>query len=167
MPKPAPQYPPADLKDLEACPACGSNRIACVLHSDLDFCTQCHKCWERLRAGDAFTIDGEMMSFHTPCDNCAFRGNSEERADREGWSSLQHKLAVGGSFYCHKGVPFNVIHPDSNAMVDPGERAFEFPKLVARLDLAGDGTPYKAYDTNRMRLCRGYLNAHIGPLLKG
>ena len=166
MPKPAYQFPP-ELKDLEACPSCGSNRIACVLHSDLDFCVACHKCWERLRAGDAYTVDGEPMAFHTPCDNCAFRGGSEERKDREGWEDLQHSLSVGGAFYCHKGVPFSVIHPDSNALVDAGDRAFEFPKRPARIDLAGACKPYQTYDTARMRLCRGYLNAHIGPLLKG
>lgn len=163
MPK---QYS-GDLADLTACPACGSGRIACVMHSDLDFCTQCHKCWERLRVGDAFTVDGELMAFSTPCDNCAFRGSSEERKDPEKWEELQLSLAVGGSFYCHKGVPFSVIHPDSTAMVDPGERDFEFPKREARLDLAGACRPYKTYDTARMRLCRGYLNAHIGPLQKG
>ncbi len=33
-------------------------------------------------------------------------------------------------------------------------------------DLAGKCHPYSAYDTDRMRLCRGYLNAHVAPLLK-
>jgi hypothetical protein len=157
------EYVP-DERILEACPSCGSGRIACVMHTELDFCMSCHRVWERLPPDEPYTIDGEQLAFNVPCDNCAFRGNSEERADAEGWRYLQNTLARGGEFYCHKGVPFTV---KSGAQItDPHSRPFEFPKVTASVDLAGKCHPYQMYDKTRMRLCRGYLNAHVAPLLK-
>jgi hypothetical protein len=149
-----------DPRDLEACPACGSGRIACVLglKDRLDFCMQCHRVWERLPLDEPYTIDGEQLAFRRPCDNCAFRGDSKERADRDGWQHLQSMLGNGGEFYCHKGVPFNPMRE--------GGEGFEFPKKESTVDLAGTCHPYQHYDKDRMRLCRGYLNAHIGPLVK-
>lgn len=155
----------ADKRILEACPACGSHRIACVMHTDLDFCIKCQRVWERLSADEPYTVDDEQMAFSVPCDNCAFRGKSPEREDSERWRDLQWSLEHGGQFFCHKGVPFTAVGPDGKS-VEVAERNFEFPKRVARLDLAGRCQPYQAYDTNRMRLCRGFLNAHVLPQMK-
>jgi hypothetical protein len=158
-----------DPRDLEACPACGSGRIACVLglKDRLDFCMQCQRVWEPIPLDEPYTLDGEQLPFQVPCDNCAFRGNSPERAQEEGefWKHLQLELAYGGQFYCHKGVPFSVVD-GSTGLVDPTDRGFEFPRIQKSADIAGKCHPYQAYDTERMRLCRGYLNAHVGPLLK-
>lgn len=152
-----------------ACPSCGSGRIACVLglQERLDFCMKCHRVWEPLPAGEPYTIDGEQLAFKIPCDNCAYRGNSVERQDPEGWRDLQQMLENGGEFYCHKGVPFSVVDPKApGALVDAGDRGFEFPRKESSVDIGGECQPYQHYDKDRMRLCRGYLNAHIGQLLK-
>lgn len=155
-----------DERILEACPACGSGRICCVIGQDMDFCIACKLVWERLRAGDPYTVDGEQLAFKTPCDNCAFRGGSAERKDPEGWNHLQQMLAGGGAFYCHKGVPFNVMNEEGTGPVHSEDRAFIFPRKEGKVDLAGTCHPYQHYDTARMRLCRGYLNAHIAPIWK-
>lgn len=149
-------------RDLEACPSCGSGRICCIvgLSDGLDFCMECHRVWERLPAGEPYTQDGEQLAFKVPCDNCAFRGHSTERAKVDDWKILQDMLAGGGQFYCHKGVPFQV---DPNRGRHEG---FEFPRKVKTVDIAGEAHPYQHYDTDHMRLCRGYLNAHIAPILK-
>lgn len=158
-----------DCRDLVACPSCGSGRIACVLGLSvdrLDFCMKCHRVWEPVPAGEPYTRDGEQLAFRVPCDNCAFRGDSTERADADGWTYLQQMLAGGGQFYCHKAVPFKVVNDLGEAAVAPGDRGFEFPRVARTVDLAGICHPYQDYDRGRMRLCRGYLNAHIGPVLK-
>jgi hypothetical protein len=158
-------------RDLEACPSCGSGRIACVLGltvDRLDFCMQCYRVWEPLPPGEPHTVDGEQLPFRVPCENCAFRGGSAERQQEDGayWQDLQQMLRSGGQFYCHKGVPFRVVNPDGEPATAPGDRGFEFPRKTATVDLAGETHPYQHYDKERMRLCRGYLNAHVGPLLK-
>lgn len=155
-------------QSLEACPACGTGRIACVvgLKERLDFCMKCHQVWEPIPAGEPYTVDTEQLPFKVPCDNCAYRGGSTERQDPEAWRDLQHTLAAGGRFYCHKGVPFNIVNGAGEAALAAGDRGFNFPKRPATVDLAGECHPYQAYDTDRMRLCRGYLNAHVAPLLK-
>jgi len=164
MPRPEPLYTP-ELHILEACPVCGSGRLLCILGLDLDLCLDCKRCWERLRPEDPYTVDGEMMAFTTPCDNCAFRGGSPERADTESWQYLQNTLARGGAFYCHKGVPFKQ-DPVTGVPIIAGKNEFDFPRKTASIDLGGAAHPYQWYDQERMRLCRGYLNAHVGPILK-
>jgi hypothetical protein len=154
-----------DIRILEACPSCRSGHLICVLGIDLDMCLDCHRAWERLRPEDAYTIDGEMMAFKTPCDNCAFRGDSPERKDKEGWTHLQAMLNGGGEFYCHKGVPLKWVL--SGLTVPDGDFGFDFPRKEAKVDIAGESHPYLHYDKARMRLCRGFLNAHIARLLKG
>lgn len=143
---------------LDACPSCSSSALVCVVGTQLDCCTTCYRVWERLPAGEPYTQDDEQMPFRIPCDDCAFRGGSDERAAAGRWQALQQSLSTGGEFYCHKGVPFKAT-PD-------GAHHYEFPRRLARVDLAGESYPYQAYDKSRMRLCRGYLNAHVGPLVK-
>jgi hypothetical protein len=154
-----------DERILEACPKCGSGRLACVVGQDFDFCMECHRIWERLAPNEAYTIDGEQMAFHIPCDNCAFRGDSLERQDAQGWAELQAMLAGGGEFYCHKGVPLKVDVSALRASRDI-DMGFDFPRKTETVDIGGQCHPYLHYDKERMRLCRGYLNAHVGPLLK-
>lgn len=153
-----------ETADLEACPACGSRRIACVGVVErlrLDFCTACLKAWERLAPGVPHLVDGEMLAFDIPCDNCAFRGKSAEREDRDRWDELQQILAHGGQFYCHKGVAFDPRVGDGESA-----RGFEFPLKTATTDLAGGCAPHEVYDVTRMRLCRGYLNRYIGGIAR-
>jgi len=154
-----------DVRLLESCPNCASGRIACVVGQDFDFCMVCHRIWERLGANEAYTIDGEQMAFKRPCDNCAFRGNSPERQDAEAWKHLQAMLAGGGEFYCHKGVPLKVDVAAIAAGRKP-DMGFDFPRKECTVDVAGEAKPYLHYDKERMRLCRGFLNAHIAPLLR-
>ena len=146
-------YVPEIVKDIPACPSCGapSTSMVSVLAGSHDVCIQCGKAWERLPKGEPYLMDGEMMPWREPCDNCAFRGNSPERADPAAWKELQDKLAAGHMFYCHKGVPFAVAK-----IAEGGETPFEFPRTA-------DG---KDFDREKMRTCRGYLNAHILPAMK-
>lgn len=154
----------AELADLTACPACGSGRIACVVGPVLDMCLSCFKAWERLPAGEPYTRDGEQLPFDVPCDNCAFRGKSAERMDKDRWEALQLSLAHGGNFFCHKAVPFRIT--DDGVSVPEVERAFEFPKKTSSVDLAGKCHPYQDYDVDKMRTCRGFLNRYIGGLAR-
>lgn len=151
---------------LTACPACNSHEIGCVLGTDLDICMACHRCWERLRPQDPFLVDGEMLPFKTPCDNCAFRGKSEERQDRERWGELQQTLALGGEFYCHKGVPMKASVEEIAAGAPDSRMAFDFPMQTRSVDIEGKCHPYQTYDRERMRPCRGYLNAFVLPLIR-
>ena len=142
------------LEDLTSCPACGSQRIAIFqVSAAYGACLDCRMAWEPIPAGEPYSVDGELMPFGKPCDNCAFRGGSTERANSDYWESLQISLANGGRFFCHKGVPFNLT--DRHGPPEQGERAFQYPR-----------TPAGGYDMDRMRHCRGYLNAHVGPVLK-
>jgi hypothetical protein len=138
-----------------------------VVGTELDCCIACFRIWERLPPDEPYTIDGEQLPFRIPCDTCAFRGGSQEREQEGGdyWRDLQQNLAMGGEFYCHKGVPFKAAVGRDGA-VTPGERPFEYPRKEATVDIAGTCHPYQHYDKDRMRLCRGYLNQHIAPLIK-
>jgi hypothetical protein len=81
------------------------------------------------------------MPFREPCDNCAFRAGSPESQDKEEWKKLMEQLRAGGQFFCHKGVPLVTVGEGARA-------SFEFPKR-----------PDGEWDRDRMRLCRGFLNA--------
>lgn len=153
-------------QDITHCPACGSDRIVRANTRDpeqYDLCLGCKRAWERLPAGEPYLRDGEMMPWKKPCDNCAWRGNSPERKDPERWALLQESIAYqNGSFYCHKGVPFKL---------NGTEVAFEYPKtttpqrkVLADFDVTlPEGL---SYDVEKMRLCRGYLNAHVIPEMR-
>lgn len=155
-----------ETSDQTTCPACSSVSIVCVLGTDLDLCLDCHKCWERVNPGEHFMVDGELLPFKKPCDNCAFRGSSEERRDRARWAELQQTLAMGGGFYCHKGVPMKATVEEIRAGVLDARLAFDFPQNVKTVDIAGACYPYPSYVREHMRTCRGYLNKFILPLFK-
>lgn len=141
--------------DLTACPACGSGRLVSVLGTDMGGCLSCMKFWERLPAGEPYLVDGEPMPFRLPCDNCAFRGKSPERLDPDTWMSLMLSLANGGEFYCHKATPF--VYLAGQTVV----KNWEHPKKRVTVDLAGECVETEVYDRERMRLCRGFLNAFV------
>lgn len=143
-----------ELAGITSCPACGSARIATMPDGKYSFCVACRKAWEPIPCGESFTVDGEPLPFATPCDTCAFRGKSPERRDGDMWDSLQFSLANGGQFYCHKGVPF-VVDPAAPVVDGAISQPFEYPKK-----------PGGGYDLEHMRICRGYLNQHVGPVLK-
>lgn len=143
------------LEQITRCPGCGSDRIVELALPDsgkFGACPACLLVWEPIPEGEAYLTDGEMLPFEKPCDNCAFRGSSTERANPDYWESLQTNLAHGGQFLCHKGVPLRVIG-ETGKQIDAHD--FEYPKKA-------DGS----YDRSRMRLCRGYLNAFVLPVLK-
>lgn len=133
---------------LKKCPKCNSgNIVRRQKHPQrpdgtfYDACRDCMAIWESIPAGEQYKRDGEMMPFHEPCDNCAFRPGSPESQDKAEWRKLIEKLRSGGQFFCHKGVPLETVGTGSLA-------SFEFPKRA-------DGE----WDRERMRTCRGYLNA--------
>lgn len=97
--------------------------------------------WESIPDGEQYTRDGEMLRFHEPCDNCAFRPGSPESQDKAEWRKLMEKLRAGGQFFCHKGVPLVTVGEGSKA-------EFDFPKL-----------PNGEWDREHMRLCAGYCKA--------
>lgn len=155
----------ADDRPLQACPNCASIALVCVLpaHLGLDGCVEGLKFWERLPAGEPYTTDGEQLPFEQPCDNCAFRGRSPERTDKERWDDLMLSLAHGGEFYCHKAVPFAFTVGEPLQV----EKPFEFPKVDKVATIRFDNIKqashaYQGYDTERMRLCRGFLNRFVG-----
>ncbi|HVJ23307.1 MAG TPA: hypothetical protein VM756_05150 [Burkholderiales bacterium] len=146
------EYQPR-LQDMTYCPACSSARIAVFEKPPYGACLDCKMAWEPIPAGEPYLVDGEPMPFEKPCDTCAFRGGSSERANKDYWESLKIALANGGRFFCHKGVPFPLVN--AQGLPELEDRAFQYPR-----------TAEGRYDMDRMRLCRGYLNAHVGPILK-
>lgn len=129
---------------------------------EYEVCIDCRKAWERLPAGEVFTRDGEMMAFDKPCDNCAFRGGSPERSDPERWQALQESITyAGGVFFCHKGVPFE-LDPEG------GDKDFEYPTVETKpVVVMGQELPASVkHEVDKMRICRGYLNAHVVPEMK-
>jgi hypothetical protein len=136
------------MKRIRKCPRCNSAELRGPMpHPEkpqgtlYQACADCLAVWEAIPEGEHFKRDGEQLAFREPCDNCAFRPGSPESQDKPQWRDLMTQLKAGGSFYCHKGVPLVTVGQNSNA-------SFDFPK----------GTDGKE-DMNRMRLCRGYLNA--------
>ena len=148
-----PEIPVAMRDTMPACPACGAVegliQFPPGLLQDADTrysgCVACRAIWESLPDGEPFLRDGELMPFVEPCDNCAFRAGSPESQDKTRWRKLLAKLKRGGRFYCHKAVP---ISPHGG---------FEFPVKRGVQDATGELGPVE--DEDRMRLCRGFLNA--------
>lgn len=145
----------APRTDLAACPACGSPSLVCVVAISIDGCVDCLRFWERLPAGEPYLTDGEPMPFRIPCDNCAFRGQSPERTDTEKWDDLMLRLAHGAEFYCHKGVPFEYHLGETR------EKDFLYPRVKRSATVDGTAHEYEGYDTEHMRLCRGFLNRFV------
>jgi hypothetical protein len=124
----------------DCCPKCKSPRLR--IHADhgvkfygrqIALCANCRTAWEPIDGAVVWDPSDPSASLSEPCDNCAFRPGSPEQADPAKWKDLIAQLRAGGTFHCHKGVP-----------LDPkGEDGFAYPK----------DRPEK------LRLCRGYLNA--------
>jgi hypothetical protein len=124
----------------DCCPKCKSRRVH--LHADHDIkfygrqlaiCANCRTVWEPIDQALIWDPSDRSASLREPCDNCAFRPGSPEQSDTEKWKELIAKLRAGGSFHCHKGVP-----------IAPGSE---------------DGFAYPKDRPEKLRLCRGYLNA--------
>jgi len=121
------------------CPRCLSTNVTTADVPDgvtfyarrLAICA-CGAAWEPIDEAFVWDRDDEYCSTQEPCDNCAFRPGSPEQANATKWNELIENLKSGGQFFCHKGVP---IDPDS-------KDGFAYPR-----------------DRNKLRLCRGYLNA--------
>jgi hypothetical protein len=96
-------------------------------------CASCRTAWEPIDGTLIWDPSDPSASLSAPCDNCAFRPGSPEQADTAKWKELIAKLRAGGTFHCHKGVP---IAPESE-----------------------DGFAYPKHKPEKLRLCRGYLNA--------
>jgi hypothetical protein len=125
---------------VDCCPTCKSPRVH--IHGDhgvkfysrqIAICANCRTAWEPIDASLIWDASDPCASLSAPCDNCAFRPGSPEQSDTAKWKELIAQLRSGAAFHCHKGVP-----------LDPeGEDGFAYPK----------DRPEK------LRLCRGYLNA--------
>ena len=143
------------------CPKCGGDNIVEFRFPTpvggsmtiMGGCNDCKIFWE------AYPDDWiEDVAVAAMCDNCAFRGNSDERADKAGWEMLMHDLIDGGGeIFCHKGVPIKMTDkpdggcvaefdfpPDAQQQVGPGPsrrcagyRAFVLKKKIQRM-MAGD-----------------------------
>ena len=142
------------MKGSDECPRCGSHRTVTFLlrpaGAELDHgqprregdelrrgCKLCATLWEPFVPDDLIIADDPMSPFVRPCDNCAFRQGSHERADPQEWQQLLASVRSGAAtFYCHKGVPISR---------DP-KHSHEHPVL-----------PDGKHDTRNMRACAGYL----------
>lgn len=131
------------MKGAEQCPRCGgamSLRVQLRNESATACCWKCDTQWEPFDPADLAVPDSETSSFKEPCDNCAFRKGSPERADPDEWRRLMADIRAGAVFFCHKGVP---VSKDPNQSHDHPKR------------------PDGSYDTDRMRTCTGYIVARL------
>lgn len=84
------------------CGGCGSDDmiLSCPGDTVYGLCRVC----ERLQEVET-RAEPELR----PCDNCAYRPESPERADPWGWAEHRTRHVEGGEpFYCHKGLPITV-----------------------------------------------------------
>jgi transcription elongation factor Elf1 len=133
------------MKGAGRCPRCKSDKTTTVEQTvttfyakTLEVCGRCGAAWEPFDPANLLDVADPHSCFTKPCDNCAFLKQSTERADKDGWQALMTNLMAGGRFYCHKGV-----------QVTPGKNhGFAYPE-----------NPDGKYNTNRLRLCRGFLNS--------
>lgn len=140
------------MKGADQCPRCASRNTADVQQVITGFyatvlrtcCNPaCGVSWEPFDPAQLLDAAHEPLgAFLQPCDNCAFRKGSPEQADAMTWERKLHELRMGARFYCHKGVP---LSPES-------DHGFAYPE--------GGRNPRK------LRLCRGYLNAIVGPAMR-
>lgn len=142
------------MKGADQCPKCASRSFVDVNEpspkgfyaSTVRVCSNCQTLWEPFEMLDLFDPTDRCASFSSPCNNCAFRKGSPEQADRAEWAKTMTSLEAGAMFFCHKGVP-----------IDPANKnGFAYP---------ADGEDTKKL-LRKGRLCRGYLNAIVGPRMK-
>lgn len=140
---------------IKKCPRCGGEKIGYdpVLQvagygPGLAVCIACECMWEPFDLNDQLDAEEPHSSFKKPCNNCAFRKGSNEQRNPAKWRALLDKLMLGGTFFCHKGVP---LAPKS----DDG---FEYPRKTIMVDFAGEQIETTVYEVMNMRLCRGYLD---------
>lgn len=136
---------PTDARDL--CPKCGGAKVTRAMLKPGTFngygpliavCVSCKALWEPVHHDLIWDPDDPLCAFKDPCNNCAFRPGSPEQRNRKEWASIKANIESSGGFYCHKGVP-----------IEPGAKhGFAYP-------VGPDGKEVR----NKMRLCRGYLNA--------
>ena len=124
----------------DQCPRCESGRIVALkvggaVHHG---CLKCQTLWEPFDVADLIDDQDPYSSFRTMCGNCAFRPDSPERQDPEGWRGLIESLAyMETPFICHKGVPLAEAGSDD---------AHDHPKR-----------PDGRHDIARARYCRGWM----------
>jgi len=112
----------------QCCPKCHGGRV--VVHDTLGYselkfywrqiatCADCRTAWEPVDESLVSDRSDARASFTQPCDNCAFRPGSPEKADTAKLKEMIASLRAGASFHCHKGVP---LAPDS-------EHGFAYPQ---------------------------------------
>jgi len=138
------------VKGADQCPCCASRRWTDVEAPSpkgfyarvIRVCANCKTLWEPFDPVETIDPDDRYASFKDPCNNCAFRKGSPEQEDKEEWAKTMASLKGGNRFYCHKGVPIDINN----------DHGFAYP---------GGGQ-----ETRKMRLCRGYLNAIVGPMFR-
>lgn len=131
----------------DQCPNCWSENIALLDMPDsgdtVAGCIECQTLWEPFDPAALCDPDDPHSAFKQMCDNCAFRPDSPERQDPEGWTALIESMGYRGiPFMCHKGLPLSSEEGQSHV----------HPVLE-------DGRP----DFERERPCRGWI-AHKGKL---
>lgn len=135
---------PAEPRD--RCPKCSAGDVTrAELHKGafhgygpvIAVCSRCRSLWEPVHHDLLWDPDDPLCAFSEPCDNCAFRPGSDELKDRKRWAEIKSSLQGTAGFYCHKGVPIEA----------GAEHGFAYPYT--------DGKPV----VQKMRLCRGWLNA--------
>lgn len=96
------------------CGGCGSSRLNTTIGTDTDtaygVCLDC----ERLQELETRAEPCQQM-----CDNCAYRRDSDERADPWAWAEHRDRHIDGGQpFYCHKGLPLGFDPRGSTHVID-------------------------------------------------
>jgi|GEM_PF-2292142 len=145
------------------CPKCASSKIAYDpalrfkgFGPGLGTCQNCKTLYEPFLPEHLWDTGDPHGSFKDPCNNCALRPGSPEKADPAKWRELIGELKQGQAFYCHKGTP---IEPDA-------EHGFAYPQKTVSIELGDLKTETTVSDRSKLRLCRGFLNA-VGKLHRG
>lgn len=138
------------MKGADQCPGCASRRVGDFVQPFTKFyaatirvCGNCRTSWEPFDPTELVDAKHELLgAFKHPCNNCAFRKGSPERADAAEWASKMLSMDRGASFYCHKGVP---VEPES---------------------VHGFAYPDEGKNPRKLRRCRGYLNTVVAPRMR-
>lgn len=143
----------------KCCPKCSSTDVKANTTvkwrgygPGLAVCRSCSCVWEYWTEGQVWDLTDAVCSFSEPCNNCAFRKGSPERGDPVKWAGIRDLLKEDSPFFCHKGVPIEA----------GAEHGFAYPRRETTVTVDGMSTVTQVYDTSKLRMCRGWLNAWAG-----
>lgn len=134
------------MRGSDECPRCGGTDL--VAFEEVMWCIGCGCCWEPFSESALANPDFPLSPFKSPCNNCAFRKDSPERQDKEKFELLLQNINYRGAvFYCHKGVPL---------ADDDSDQTHCHPTK-----------PDGSLDTEKSRICAGYLNQRLSARRNG